>query len=223
MKKRIIITSILISFLLAIIISISLFYNLNHITYKKSDEGYILKKAYGYMNEYTIKDTYKDKEIICINERAFEDYDDLKVISFGNNLEEAGKLAFGDCDNLEIVNFNANFRYPGNNMFYNDKALKEVNFPTDSKLYIISGSMFYNCISLEKFVIPDSTTLIGSLSFYNCTSLKTITIPSSLKELETNSFLGCDNLETIYIKGFSNNYYKWINSLPLDVKIEYIS
>ncbi len=219
MKKIKIILTLIILVSILLLTCFTIFINISHVTYKKETDYLSISKAYGSYIEYTIKDEHNGSPVMCLEKKAFYDYDTLEIINFGLNLKVSKALSFGDCDNLRVVNFNTNFREPGNNMFFNDKNLEEVNIPMNGKLRFISGSMFYNCISLKSIILPDNLYSIGSLSFYNCTLLEEISIHSSLYSIETNSFKNCTNLKRIYIRGNSTNFYRWINYLPLEIEI----
>ena len=51
----------------------------------------------------------------------------------------------------------------------------------------ILDSSFEKCIQLEKIIIPNSVSLIGSHSFFECKSLKQIEVPQSVK-IEESAF-----------------------------------
>ena len=58
---------------------------------------------------------------------------------------------------------------------------------------------FSRCSSLTSIEIPDSITSIGERAFYRCSSLESINIPEGVTSIEEDAFSGCSNLESIDI------------------------
>ncbi len=56
---------------------------------------------------------------------------------------------------------------------------------------------FYNCTSLETFVMPDSVTSIKDGVFSGCTSLRSVTLSENLTRLEFGMFENCSITELI--------------------------
>ena len=62
----------------------------------------------------------------------------------------------------------------------------------------IGSYAFYGCSSLKEVVLPESVTEIRSNAFYDCTMLKTINI-DKITKLWSNVFTGCDSLESVIL------------------------
>ena len=60
----------------------------------------------------------------------------------------------------------------------------------------IGSYAFYGCPNLKEVVLPESVTEIRSNAFYDCTMLKTINI-DKITKLWSNVFTGCDSLESV--------------------------
>lgn len=54
-------------------------------------------------------------------------------------------------------------------------------------------------LSMSKFTIPSSVTVIGKEAFADCTSLEKITIPRSVTYIGKEAFAGCASLKEVYI------------------------
>ena len=88
----------------------------------------------------------------------------------------------------------------GYNAVSNCTSLIEVRIP--ASMTEIRGWAFFNCTSLERFVIPKDSelTFIGTYTFYNCTSLTGFYLPSKMKTFGTQGgtnmgvFAGCTNV-----------------------------
>ncbi len=59
------------------------------------------------------------------------------------------------------------------------------------------GETFYNCVFLEKVVLPDSITKIDERVFQNCVNLVDVNIPKGVKNISFYAFDGCEKLEHI--------------------------
>ena len=118
---------------------------------------------------------------------------------------------FYNCYNLETITFTYlkqvfRVKYM-NNMFNNCTSLKEINlwnFYGDTDYTIDMKNLFYNCISLSKFVGINTIYISNGIKmFYNCKSLKTIelqnlkTISDTFIDL-SDMFYNCHNLISIY-------------------------
>ncbi len=86
------------------------------------------------------------KQVVEIDNIAFEDCDTLTSVKIGNNVKVIGGYAFEDCDGLIAVQI-------------------------PDSVTEIKRSAFYHCYNLTSLTIPDSVTYIGENAFTNCSSL----------------------------------------------------
>ena len=63
----------------------------------------------------------------------------------------------------------------------------------------IGSEAFYYCTSLTQITIPESVTSIGSFAFYGCKSLTQITIPEGVTYINSHTFYYCTSLAQITI------------------------
>lgn len=75
-----------------------------------------------------------------------------------------------------------------------------------NELKVIEEESFYGTKSIEKVIIPDGTTFIGSRAFAD-SSIKEIVIPDSVESIEEDAFDGCNNLMVVANSG--TYAYRW--------------
>lgn len=81
--------------------------------------------------------------------------------------------------------------------FYGAKHIEQITMEGD---FISLGiRSFYNCESLEEFIIPEGVEIINESAFENCLNLSYLVIPASVTTIEKNAFLNCGLDEVIYL------------------------
>ena len=104
----------------------------------------------------------------------WEEYrEDIRSVTFGDDVLNAGTYAFYGCTELTQVRFGKAFEHIGINSFART-ALEEVD-------------------------IPDTVRGIGADAFAYCEGLRRVSLPTNLHQLESRSFLVCFNLEYLRI------------------------
>lgn len=187
------------------------------------------------------------KNVTCISNDTFNSCSSLSNINFPNNLKEIGGNAFSDCISLTNIDIPESVTSIGLNAFSNTKLINNqtttVKYVSDwavayegeektvsiksgtkgiadylfrgekksivcndlvEKIIIpdsvtIIGSSFGGCISLSSIEIPDSVRYIGSVAFIDCSSLSKISIPNGVTNIEYATFSGCSNLSEVKI------------------------
>lgn len=170
---------------------------------------------------------YLPENIEKIGNFAFEGTA-LQSLTIPKNLSVIGYGAFQNCKALETLYFNAENctvdKYLNieedldiddlqNSAPFYGCNIKEIFL--GEGITSISGSSelygtFENCESLEKIIIPDTVSEIGTASFKNCSSLETAIISDSVTEVADDAFDGCENLtilcfEDSYIYEYAQN------------------
>ena len=86
----------------------------------------------------------------------------------------------------------------------------------------IGSYAFYYCKSLVNVSIPDSVTSIGSSAFFDCINLTDLTIPGSVTMIGDSAFYSCDGLVSLMVPGsvteISNSAFRHCDNL-IDVTI----
>lgn len=196
MKKYVIFT--ISAVILGAIVFLVLFFNIPRISYRFVDGGYEIKNVYGDKKEIYVSSLYKNKPIISIGERSFENKKKLENIVFDkeSHITVIKRLAFNGCKNLEKLSLPNSIIEIENNAFQNCINLKEVYC---NSLIYLGGSTFFGCKNLNKIDLGDKLELIGSFAFYDCSSLTLVSIPDSCKTIYNKAFAYCTSLETLYI------------------------
>lgn len=144
----------------------------------------------------------KDTSGVTIQQKAFLDCSSLESFDFTKvgSLSGHGNI-FQNCTSLKSVTIGENVTKAGGvNLFDGCTALKTVEFkPGDATTTLALGTKaFLDCTALEKAVIGDKVTKIGSSAFENCTALTTFTIDganAALTTVDSKAFLNCTSLK----------------------------
>ena len=70
---------------------------------------------------------------------------------------------------------------------------------------VVGSYAFYECVHLIEVFIPKSAKLIEQYAFGLCRALKNITIPTDIERIECNAFIGCDSLTEPMLQTAYNN------------------
>ena len=138
--------------------------------------------------------------LISIESSVFKDCKSLKEISLPDTLKRINYKAFEGCSSLTSIKLPSKIKALPYGVFKNCKKLKYVSLNDNLKTIGENeriGGVFEGCEELEKIVIPEGVTILGSRTFMECSSLKEIVLPSTLKELGDYCFYGCKSLKAI--------------------------
>ena len=153
-----------------------------------------------------------------IGNSAFRNCDGLSGVSIPNTVTKIGNFAFYNCPDLTAISIPygvtslgwdalgktgltavyipGSVTYMGSEMFYYCTSLRTVTLPeTITGLDLMRA--FQGCTSLNKIVIPNGVTIIGSDAFKGCTSLQEVTIPRTTTTIKSGAFAGCTALNTV--------------------------
>lgn len=93
-----------------------------------------------------------------------------------------------------------------------------VNYTRDANGYVtahyttendvVGYRMFYGCESLQRLVLPASTTLIRATSLGCCTMLRQLAIPAQVENVHKNAIYNCHSLEKVVLLNPKTNVVK---------------
>ncbi len=132
---------------------------------------------------------------------GFENFTTLTDITISEGIETIAGEAFMGCTNLKSIIIPNSVTTIGYSAFESCASLE--NIILSNSLTAINSDTFRNCTSLESITIPDSVEDIGSYPFAYCENLKDVTIGSGVKTLNYNALTLCNNLENLYINDLS--------------------
>lgn len=140
-------------------------YNYDVVHANGTDAGYT--NAPWYSKE--VKTIKVNNGVTSIGTHAFSLLKDLTDVFVSNSVSNLNYGAFGKSRNLKNVVFekNSKLQIIDGHCFDNCKKLKNINIDTCNSLQTIGYNAFGSC-GLEKLVLVDSITFIGSYAFANC-------------------------------------------------------
>ncbi len=172
------------------------------------DKSYLISFANGSgVIEYTIP-----QYVTIIENYAFANNQDIKSITFPDNINKIGPCAFENCDNLEYIygNYasadNKCAVVNGELQLFLDKGIKA--YTTPDYVTSIGGNAFAYKKDLEEIVLSDNVIGTGGYGyiFIGSKNLKKVTISANMRYLGCDPFGGiadadsCDNLSTVYCR-----------------------
>ncbi|MBQ8718463.1 MAG: leucine-rich repeat domain-containing protein [Clostridia bacterium] len=131
--------------------------------------------------------------MLSIPDEAFERCLALQEVVFPSSLEYIGIASFRWCQSLTNVVLPPNTKRILSWAFQGCNALTEITIPGK----VITWGGFEDCTALERVMIEEGVTAIGSMAFRGCTALKEVAIPSTLQAIEASAFKGCSSLVAI--------------------------
>ena len=144
---------------------------------------------------YKLADIQMSKDINSVSVNNFADTKWLADMKKKNPLVVYGNLLI-DAREYRAANYTipSNIKYIAGNAFEGNRYLKSIVVPdTVEKL---GGSVFRECVNLEKAVINVKQELYNTL-FYNCTKLSDVTIGEGVERLWNYIFMYCRSLKKI--------------------------
>ena len=141
----------------------------------------------------------------AINKNRMEHFSDvyvgagLRKVVIDENMTISNRL-FMNCKKLKVALIKTHQTvWHAESLFQNCTSLRKVVLPQN--MAYIDEKMFMNCKKLTKLTIPAKTKWIGAKAFKNCRSLKTLKLPRSIKKIDKTAFAGCKNLTLFVTKG----------------------
>ena len=118
------------------------------------------------------------EDVTEIGEYAFYGCENMKSITFSDNLKKIDNYAFGGCEGLETLVLTNNITEIGDNAFK-------------------------DCNNIESITLSNNLSKIGENAFINCNSLSSIEIPYSLATIGSSAFAGCEKLNKVIARDLS--------------------
>lgn len=138
--------------------------------------------------------TYADPGMPCtIGDYAFYNCTSLRSFTFPSNVLTIGDYAFYNSG-LTSVTIPVTLSSLGSWAFAYCSNLTSAVFYTNSAIYEIPRSTFYNCTALNSLTIGGAVTKIGELAFYACTSLTEVVIPDQITTIDNYAFMDCGGM-----------------------------
>lgn len=135
----------------------------------------------------------------------------LVNINLPESLEEIGDNCFADCTKLNVEINLPNLNILGNSAFSSTGITKVINLGNVTKDPSTQAwvGFFWNCVSLESAVLPETFIESKGGTFSGCKALKTVVVKALTPPSITNAFLYNANLlENIYVPDSSVEAYK---------------
>ena len=115
-----------------------------------------------------------------IGSSAFEGFSEMTALTIPKNVKIIRERAFAECIKLSTVIINSN-------------TIASKTYSSTDNFGMIFGSQ------VQKYVVGDEVTSIGSNAFYGCSGMREITIGKNVKSVGEQAFYGCNNISTLTI------------------------
>lgn len=157
-------------------------------------------------------------QLVTVGKRSFMDCAGLQHVLFEGTtqyLDVIDTAAFKNCAKLEDIIWEgkSTLRLIGDSAFYCDSKLETVKWNDKCDLKIIDNYAFYKCISLNHFIMPNSTLSVGKYAFRYDAGLTDIQLSTSLSIIYDYAFGECgfsqlilpESLKSMQAGAFINN------------------
>ncbi len=149
----------------------------------------------------TIPETYKDKPVTGIGDRAFVVSNKLTEIVIPDSVTTIGEWAF-TCENLKSVTLGKSVRDINSYTFSESLSLESVCVSKENPYFVSDeNGVLFNKEKTKlvfaprtisgSYKVPDSVTTIGGWAFGGCENLTNLTLPSGLETIENHAFVIC--------------------------------
>ena len=147
------------------------------------------------------------ENVTSIGENAFSGCTALKSLTFPESLTRLGSFGVIAGTSISSITIPQNVSYAGDisSDYYGGalagcESLKEVIFESGmTKIpdYICAGGSYGSICNVEKVVIPNSVTEIGSHAFSKCEKLVISSLPSRIKTVGDGAFRDCSQITSM--------------------------
>lgn len=171
------------------------------ITINQSGHNQLILSEAGTLKEIIGDDFLNVQLLTIIGPINGDDIYCLRKMLGAKNFNEAnrGKLTTLDLSQATIVE--------GGEWYYEDYLSTHYYTSNDE----IGDYMFYDCVNLQKIILPTNIAKVGKHAFENCESLAYFELPHNVTAIDTRTFSGCkalssfvisDNVTTIGMEAF---------------------
>ena len=122
----------------------------------------------------------------------------LKYITIPNNVTKVGSSCFA-YSSFSNIGIPSNITNLDSSAFSNNRSLQKLLIP--NTISTLGTGVFQACTALTETNIPTNAnfTTIPESTFHTCTSLKSITIPNNITSIGNSAFYNCYVLENLTI------------------------
>jgi len=113
-----------------------------------------------------------------IGDSTFEGFSGISSLTIPKNVKSIGERAFADCNKLNIVTLSSN-------------AVASKTYSSTDNFNVTFGSQ------VQKYIIDEKVTSIGSNAFYGCSGMNEIVIGKNVTSVGEQAFYGCNNIHTL--------------------------
>lgn len=207
----------------------NIYYNIISQEDKTCEVTYKASTAYSYTGDVVIPSVVKyneiDYKVIGIGKSTFYCCK-MNTVQLPATIEYIAEQAFMSTYNLSSIIIPESVSTIGNSAFSYSKALTSVEIVGDG-LREMGDQVFYECLLLKEFYMPNSVVSIGERCFYQsssknclekvhlseslqtipngifngCNKLLSVNIPSKTKIIEDGAFANCTSLQDIVLSG----------------------
>lgn len=188
-------------------------------SFKSGDYSYYLNEdgtaeIYEYNGsdeELVIPDTLDGHKVVSISDNAFWNNEFIKAFKIPDSVTHIGSWAFLGTDfYYNDANWENGVLYIGKFLIAADNITGTYTIKDGTTViadeafseyhdYIGTDGYAVEYSKIEKIIIPDSLTHIGSEAFKNCQELTSVTLPNELKSIGDRAFESCLALNSISI------------------------
>lgn len=162
-----------------------------------------------------------------IGTSAFQYCSGLTAFNVPEGVESIGITAFAWCDALQRVTIPASVRFIDDGAFCYCHALSTISVASGNHNYrVVDDVLFSNdgvlvAYPITKtdsiYVIPDTTTRIGSFAFAGCDNLISIRIPGTVTTVSDCAFDGADYITILCFDGSAAHTYAANHNIPYTI------
>ena len=167
--------------------------------YTVNDEGGAVLTGYTGMEPQVSIPTEIDGYTVVEIGGAFKNCTFLESVICPDAVVEIGGGAFAGCTNLQYVELPANLKYLRWGAFEDCASLTEIEIPKSLEVggYYNFGGAFTGSCGLKTVTFEEGTTHIAESLFCDCESLERIVIPEGVTEIYLNAFCKASNLKEV--------------------------